>query len=167
MNQEISREGTTEMNVEEISAIVIDTAYHLHRELGPGLLESVYEAVLARMLERRGLKVERQKSVEFDFDGIHFSEGLRIDLLVEGKLVIELKSVESISPVHSKQLLTYLRLMNRSLGLLINFGAATFRECVKRIVNGHIELATSRLRVNQEFSCEDTKNTKKSEKGSK
>jgi iron complex transport system substrate-binding protein len=115
------------MNVEETSAAVVDDAYHLHRELGPGLLESVYEVVLARMLERRGVRVERQKCVAFDFDGMHFNEGLRVDLLVEDCLVVELKSVETLAPVHPKQLLTYLRLLHLPLGLLINFGAPTFK----------------------------------------
>jgi len=136
-------------SIEELSAIVVDTAYHLHVELGPGLLESVYEAVLARSLEKRGLRVERQRPAAFDFDGMHFDEGLRIDLLVEGCLVLELKSVESLAPVHAKQLLTYLRLMNLPVGLLINFGAPTFKEGVKRVVNHHQSFASSRLRVNQ------------------
>ncbi len=135
--------------IEELSAIVVDTVYHLHVELGPGLLESVYEAVLARSLEKRGLRVERQKPVAFDFDGMHFDEGLRVDLLVEGGLVVELKSVESLAPVHAKQLLTYLRLMKLPVGLLINFGAPTFKEGVKRVVNHHQDFASSRLRVNQ------------------
>ena len=135
------------MDVEEVSAIVVDAAFHLHRDLGPGLLESVYEAVLARMLERRGLRVERQKAVAFDFDGMYFDEGLRIDLLVEGCLVVELKSVETLAPVHPKQLLTYLRLLNLPIGLLINFGAATFKEGAKRVVNNHRDFASSRLRV--------------------
>lgn len=91
------------MNAEEASAVVVDAAYHLHRDLGPGLLESVYEAVLARMLEGRGLRVERQKCVEFDYGGIHFDEGLRVDLLVQGCLVVELKSVETMHPVHAKR----------------------------------------------------------------
>nr|WP_317063400.1 GxxExxY protein [Methanoculleus sp. Wushi-C6] len=78
------------MNVEEVSSVVVDAAYHLHRDLGPGLLESVYEAVLAQTLEKRGLQVERQKSVTFDYDGMHFDDGLRVDLLVEGCLVVEL-----------------------------------------------------------------------------
>lgn len=138
------------MNVEEVSAAVVDAAYHLHRDLGPGLLESVYEAVLARMLKDRGLRVERQKVVAFEFHGLHFEEGLRVDLLVEDCLVVELKSVETLAPAHSKQVLTYLRLMNLPLGLLINFGAATFKEGVKRIVNNHTNLASSRLRVNQD-----------------
>ncbi|MEI6103785.1 MAG: GxxExxY protein [Methanothrix sp.] len=143
------------MDVEEVSAIVVDAAFHLHRDLGPGLLESVYEAVLARMLERRGLRVERQKSVAFDFDGMHFDEGLRVDLLVEGCLVVELKSVETLAPVHPKQLLTYLRLLNLPIGLLINFGAATFKEGAKRVVNNHRDFASSRLRVNKNLvqSC--------------
>jgi GxxExxY protein len=136
------------MNVEEASAAVVDAAFHLHRELGPGLLESVYEVVLARMLEKRGLRVERQKSVAFDFDGMHFSEGLRVDLMVEDCLVVELKSVEILAPVHPKQLLTYLRLLNLPLGLLINFGAPTFKQGVRRVVNNHRDFASSRLRVN-------------------
>ena len=145
------------MDVEEVSAIVVDAAFHLHRDLGPGLLESVYEAVLARMLERRGLRVERQKAVAFDFDGMHFDEGLRVDLLVEGCLVVELKSVETLAPVHPKQLLTYLRLLNLPIGLLINFGAATFKEGAKRVVNNHRDFASSRLRVNKNLvqSCEE------------
>jgi GxxExxY protein len=137
------------MNEEEVSAVVVDAAFHLHKDLGPGLLESVYEVVLARMLGNRGLRVERQKPVAFDFYGIHFDEGLRVDLLVEGCLVVELKSVENLAPVHAKQLLTYLRLLDLPLGLLINFGAATFKEGVKRVVNGHSDFASSRLRVNQ------------------
>jgi len=138
------------MNVEEVSAVVVDAAFHLHKELGPGLLESVYEAVLARMLDRRGLRVERQQPIAFDFDGMHFSEGLRVDLLVERCMVVELKSIEMLAPVHAKQLLTYLRLLNLSLGLLINFGAPTFKEGVKRVVNNHRDFASSRLRVNSE-----------------
>ena len=138
--------------MEEVSAIVVDAAFHLHRELGPGLLESVYEAVLARMLERRGLRIERQKIVAFDFDGMHFDEGLRVDLLVDGCLVVELKSVEILAPVHAKQLLTYLRLLHLPIGLLINFGAATFKEGVKRVVNNHKDFASSRLRVNQDLT---------------
>jgi len=136
------------MDVEEISAIVVDSAFQLHRDLGPGLLESVYESVLTRMLEERGLIVQRQKNVAFDFHGLHFDEGLRVDMLVSNRFVIELKSVERLSPVHMKQLLTYLRLMELPLGLLINFGAATFKEGIRRAVNRHQHFASSRLRVN-------------------
>jgi len=137
------------MDAETVSAIVVENAFHLHRRLGPGLLESVYETLLARMLERRGLQVERQKIIAFNFDGIQFDEGLRVDILVEGVLVVELKSVERLAPVHAKQLLTYLRLLNLPLGILINFGAPTFKEGIKRVVNGPVDFAHSRLRVNQ------------------
>ncbi len=149
----ISREdakGAKELDVEGLSSIVVDAAFHIHRELGPGLLESVYEAVLARSLEKRDLRVERQKTVGFDFDGMRFEEGLRLDILVNEKLVVELKSVEVLAPVHHKQVLTYLRLLHLPVGLLINFGAATFKEGTKRIVNNHTSFASSRLRVNQE-----------------
>jgi len=151
-----------EYNVEELSAIVVDEAYHLHHDLGPGLLEVVYESVLARVLVQRGLSVERQKAVFFDYAGMHFDDGLRVDLLVNNKLVIELKSVETLAPVHGKQLLTYLRLMNLPLGLLINFGSATFKEGVRRVVNNHKDFAASRLRVNQQkpSAHEDAKNAK-------
>jgi iron complex transport system substrate-binding protein len=132
------------MNIEELSTIVVDTAFHLHRDLGPGLLESVYESIFARMLESRGLRVERQKPLAFDFQGMHFDDGLRVDLLVNDTLVVELKSVENFAPVHAKQLLTYLRLLKLPLGLLINFGAATFKEGCKRVVNNHKNYAASR-----------------------
>ena len=135
------------MNIEETSTAVVDAAFHLHKDLGPGLLESVYEAVLTRMLEQRGLKVERQRVVAFDFHGMHFDEGLRVDLLVNDCLVVELKSVENLAPVHAKQVLTYLRLLDLRLGLLINFGAPTFKEGVKRIARDHHSFASSRLRV--------------------
>lgn len=142
--------GAKEPDVEQVSAVVVDAAYRLHRELGPGLLESVYEVVLARSLIRRGLRVERQKRVAFEFDGMQFEDGLRVDLLVNGILVVELKSVEHLASVHPKQVLTYLRLMDLRVGLLINFGAATFKEGIRRIVNDHSSFASSRLRVNQE-----------------
>ena len=136
-------------NIEELSAIVVDCAYHLHLEAGPGLLETVYEVVLAKMLEARGLRVKRQMPIPIHLMGLSFEEGFRADLLIEDLLLIELKSVENLSPVHSKQVLTYLRLLNLPLGLLINFGAATFKEGCKRIVRNHRDFASSRLRVNQ------------------
>lgn len=150
MNSREAAKNAKELNVEELSAIVVDTAYHIHKELGPGLLESVYETVLARTLEKQGLTIERQKNVSFEYDGMLFEEGLRVDILVNGILVLELKSVENIAPVHHKQLLTYLRLLRQPLGLLINFGAATFKDGIKRIVNNHTSFASSRLRVNLE-----------------
>ena len=126
--------------IEKIAATVVDTAFHIHRDLGPGLLETVYEVVLEKMLRERGLSVERQKPVPIQYAGLTFDEGFRADLVVEGCLVVELKSVEKLAPVHGKQLLTYLRLMDLSLGLLVNFGSATFKEGVRRIVNNYEEL---------------------------
>jgi GxxExxY protein len=136
-------------DLDGITGEVIDASIKIHRELGPGLLESVYEAVLSRDLARRGLDVERQKTVAFDYDGMHFEEGLRIDLLVNGCVIIELKSVEKLSPMHGKQLLTDLRLMKLPVGLLINFGAATLKEGLQRVVNNLSPSASPRLRVNQ------------------
>ena len=134
--------------LDDITGAIVDASLKIHRDLGPGLLESVYEAVLARALERRGLRVERQKAIRFEYDGMVFEEGLRLDLLVESRVVVELKSVEKLAPVHSKQVLTYLRLLKLPVGLLINFGAATLKEGLHRIVN-HLEPSASpRLRVN-------------------
>jgi iron complex transport system substrate-binding protein len=137
--------------IDEITGLIVDAAYKLHTGLGPGLLESVYEAVLARDQERHGLKVERQKIVTFEYDGMFFEEGLRLDLLVEDRVVVELKSVEKTAPVHPKQLLTHLRLMDLPVGLLINFGAATLKEGIQRVVNNYQPSASPRLRVNQQF----------------
>lgn len=139
-----------EKNVEELSAEVVDAAFHLHKDLGPGLLESVYDVILAKLLEGKGMRVERQMPIPIEYAGVRFNEGFRADLLVEGKLLVELKSVENLAAVHGKQVLTYLRLLNLPLGLLINFGAAVFKDGVKRIVNNHKEIASSRLRVNQQ-----------------
>lgn len=135
--------------LDEITGTVVDASVKIHMELGPGLLESVYEAVLARTLEKRGFQVERQKAIRFEYDGMVFEEGFRTDLIVENRVVVELKSVEKLAPVHSKQLLTYLRLMNLPVGLLINFGAATLKEGLHRIVNNLPSSASPRLRVNQ------------------
>jgi iron complex transport system substrate-binding protein len=136
--------------LDEITGIIVDEAIKLHRGLGPGLLESVYEVVLARALSKRGLMVERQQTVSFEYDGLRFDEGLRVDLLVEKIVVVELKSVEKLAPVHSKQLLTYLRLLNQPVGLLLNFGAPTLREGLRRVVNNLTPSASPRLRVNQQ-----------------
>lgn len=130
------------MDIESVAKIAVDCGFKIHDGLGPGLLESVYEAVLLQSLARRGLSVQRQKPVPIHFDGIRLDEGFRADLVVEGRLLIELKSVERTAPVHGKQVLTYLRLMDLPLGLLMNFGAATFREGVKRVINNR---ASSRL----------------------
>lgn len=120
---------------EEVATAVVDEAFRLHKDLGPGLLESVYSALLAHRLIKRGLAVEREKQVVFEYDGLRFDQGLRIDLLVEGRVVVELKSVEQLHPSAFKQTLTYLRLMNLRIGLLINFGAPLFKQGVRRIVN--------------------------------
>ena len=126
------------MDVDRITGEIVDAAFHLHMRLGPGLLESVYEALLARDLERRGLKVQRQKTIAFDFEGMHFHQGFVVDLLVEDTVVVELKSIERLAPVHPKQVLTYLRLLQLPVGLLINFGAPTFKAGVQRIVNNYV-----------------------------
>ncbi|MCE9522299.1 MAG: GxxExxY protein [Alphaproteobacteria bacterium] len=136
--------------LDEITGTIVDTCVKLHKGLGPGLLESVYETVLLRDLERRGLKVERQKSVSFEYDGLHFGDMLRIDLLVESLVVVEIKSVEKISPVHPKQVLTYLRLMNLPVGLLVNFGAPTMKEGLQRVVNGLAPSTSPHLRINRD-----------------
>ena len=122
-------------DLNRISGTIVYAAFHIHSALGPGLLESVYEAVLARELEKRGLQVERQKPVPIVFDGLRFDEGFRADLIVENCVVVELKSVEEIARVHSKQLLTYLRLLDCRLGLLINFGAPVIKDGIRRIMN--------------------------------
>jgi len=137
-------------DIDEITGSIVDAAYKIHTGLGPGLLESVYEAVLERELEKRGLVVERQKVISFEYEGMRFEEGLKVDLLVEGTVVVELKSVEKFAPVHAKQVLTYLRLLHLPVGLLINFGAPTIKEGLQRIVNNYQPSAASRLRVNQE-----------------
>jgi GxxExxY protein len=123
------------MTENEIAKIIVDAAFQIHKRLGPGLLETVYEVVLANVLNRRGLKVERQVPVAIAFDGIKFDEGFRADLIVEDKVIIELKSVEKVIPVHKKQLLTYLRLADKKLGLLINFGSELIRDGISRVVN--------------------------------
>ena len=135
-------------SLDAITDRIIGSSLQIHRDLGPGLLESVYQVALAHTLEKRGLHVNQQHVVPFEYDGIRFEQGLRVDLLVESRVVIELKSVERLLPVHPKQLLTYLRLMNLHVGLLLNFGAPTLREGLHRIVNHLPPSASPRLRVN-------------------
>jgi len=134
-------------DVEELAKTAVDCGFHIHKELGPGLLETVYEAILADSLSRAGLFVERQKPLPISFQGVQLNEGYRVDVLVEGRLIVEIKSVERIVAVHGKQLLTYLRLAQQPLGLLMNFGGETFKEGVRRVVNNHV-FAPSRLCVN-------------------
>ena len=127
------------MTENEIARIVVDAAYHIHVKLGPGLLESVYRTILAHELRKRGLFVQEEHPLPVEWDGLKMDIGFRPDLIVEHKLIIELKSVESLAAVHKKQLLTYLRLTGCRLGLLINFGAALLKDGVTRVVNGLIE----------------------------
>jgi len=125
----------TGRNVERLAHLAVDAAFHLHRDLGPGLLESVYETLLAMRLEKQGIKVDRQKPIDVIYEGVHFRGAFTADLLLDDELLIELKSVERFAPAHVKQLLTYVRLMDLPLGLLMNFGTASFREGVRRVAN--------------------------------
>ncbi len=140
-------QAVPQWDVEQVATIVVTMAFMLHQEIGPGLLESVYEAILASMLAGQGLLVERQKPVTIFYRGLVLDEGFRLDLLIDGQLIVELKSVEKLLPVHPKQLLTYLRLMNLPLGLLINFGAPLLKDGLKRVVNNHHNSASSQLRI--------------------
>lgn len=124
------------MTENEIAKIIVDVCYKIHSSLGPGLLESVYEAILCHELIKRGLNVERQKPIPVVWDDIYLDIGFRSDLIVENKVIIEIKSVEKISNVHLKQLLTYVRITNLKLGLLINFNEALIKDGIKRVVNG-------------------------------
>ena len=124
------------MNENEIGGIVVSAAIAIHREMGPGLLESVYEVILTHELKERGLQVERQVSVPISFKGQHFNEGFRADIIVEGKVILELKSVERVNNAHKKQLLTYLKLTGMKLGYLLNFGEALMKNGITRTVNG-------------------------------
>lgn len=127
--------GGTE--IEELARIAVDCGFHLHRDLGPGLLESAYEVLLAESLRQAGLAVERQIALPLRYKGVVVDNAFKIDLLVNRTLVIELKSVERLAPVHGKQILTYLRLMNLPLGLLMNFGQGTFKDGLKRVANDY------------------------------
>jgi len=126
----------SDLHENPISKEIVDAAYTIHTKLGPGLLESVYEVILAYELKKRGLKVQRQLPIPIVWDDIRFEEGYRIDILVEDKVLVEVKSVASIDRVHKKQLLTYLRLMDKRLGLLINFNDELIRDGISRVANG-------------------------------
>lgn len=124
------------MSENELAKVTLDASFRVHTELGPGLLESVYEVILAHELTKLGVPVERQRSIPIKYDGLTFEEGFRADLVVADRLIVELKSVEKLIPVHGKQLLTQLRLSDRKLGLLINFGEEHLKDGIKRVVNG-------------------------------
>ncbi len=153
IHAETRRRGERLIATDELTAQVIDSCIAIHRELGPGLLESVYELVLAGELANRGLKVARQVPVDVHFRGVVHQAAFRIDLLVDDRLILEIKSVEQISKAHCKQLLTYLRLTRQPVGLLLNFAGAVMRDGVKRIVNDYRQpnspSASPRLRVTQ------------------
>ena len=137
------------MELDDITGVILDAALQIHRGLGPGLLESMYEALLDAELRRRGLQVERQSLIRFSFGGVDIADAFRADLLVEERVIVEVKSQERLAPVHARQLLTYLRLMNLRVGLLLNFGAETMKEGVLRVVNDYTPPTSSLLRVNQ------------------
>ena len=124
------------MQLNEISGEIVDAAFKVHSQLGPGLLESVYERVLAYELRKRGFMVEIQQAVPIRYDGIDFDEGFRLDLLVNDVIIVEVKSIEEIAPIHKKQLLTYLKLRDKRLGLLINFNVELIKQGITRIANG-------------------------------
>ena len=127
-----------EMTENVIGKIIVDCAVRLHMELGPGLLETVYEVLLMHLLQETGLKVERQVAIPIEFRGVQFDEGFRADIVVEDKVILELKSVESVSKAHKKQVLTYLKLTNKKLGYLLNFGEAMMKDGISRVLNGQV-----------------------------
>ncbi|SRR6056297_1561303 len=126
------------MNENEIGSIIVDRAIYLHSQLGPGLLESVYETTLTKLLKDQDLRVERQVVIPFEFEGEKFDEGFRVDLIVNQKVIIELKSVENLGQVHKKQLLTYLKLTGLNLGYLLNFNESLMKNGITRIINGNL-----------------------------
>lgn len=131
------KEDAEMRSIDEVSGIVVDEAIALHRSLGPGLFETVYETILAARLEARGLQVSRQLAVPLNFEGHCFDLAFRVDLLVDERLVVEIKAVDQISKVHGKQVLTYLRILQQPVGLLLNFSGETMKEGIRRIVNNH------------------------------
>ncbi len=124
------------MTENEIAKQIVDAAYKIHTTLGPGLFESVYETVMVQELTNRGLQVVRQQAIPVVWENVHMEAGFRADLIVENKVIVEIKSVESLAPVHKKQLLTYLRLADKRLGLLINFDTELIKDGIARVVNG-------------------------------
>lgn len=136
------------MNVEELSAVAVDCGLRVHKDLGPGMLESAYEAVLAHLLTQNGLAVERQKIIPITYNGLVVEQGFRADLIIENKLLIELKTVERLSLVHSRQVRTYLKFTGLTVGLLMNFSNEKFTDGLKRIVNNHDDTSNSLLGIN-------------------
>ncbi len=131
--------------INEVTREVVDTSYKLHSHLGPGLMESAYRLILTRDLERRGLQVEQERQITITYEGLLIPNAFRVDLLVEKCVVIELKALDRLAPVHTRQILTYLRLLDLPVGLLINFGAARMREGLQRVVNKRSSLASTSI----------------------
>ena len=127
------------MKENEIGTIIIDTAIYIHKNLGSGLLENVYEVILTKLLTQKGLCVQRQVSIPIVFEDEHFAKGFRVDLFVEGKVIVELKSREKITDAHKKQLLTYLKLTNTKLGYVLNFGSERMKDGIVRTINGILD----------------------------
>jgi GxxExxY protein len=125
------------IDLEELATTVLDVAFAIHRDVGPGLLESVYEKLMVNRLQRLGLAAQRQLAVGAEIEGLEFEEAFRLDILVENKLLVEVKAVDKLAPIHARQTLTYLRLMKLPFGLLINFGGITLKEGIKRVVNNY------------------------------
>jgi GxxExxY protein len=137
------------MDIEEICSLIVDTAFRLHKNIGSGLLESAYETILAAKLHGAGLTVDRQVPIDIKYGGISLPSAFRLDLLVEKRIIIEIKSVEKTLPVHAKQVITYLRLTNLSHGFVINFGTPMFKDGIRRLLNDRTSSVSSCLRANQ------------------
>ena len=127
------------LNENALGSLIVESAIYLHKNLGSGLFESVYEVILMKLLAKKGLSIQRQVSIPIEFEGEYFDEGFRVDLFIEGKVIIELKSVEKITDVHKKQLLTYLKLTNTKLGYILNFGEELMKNGIVRIINGVLD----------------------------
>ena len=137
------------MEIEHICSLVVDAAFKLHKDIGPGLLESAYETILAAKLEDLGLVVDRQVPIDIQYEQVHLPAAFRVDLLIEKRVIIEIKSVEKTLPVHPKQVITYLRLTNLTHGFVINFGTPMFKDGIKRLLNDRPSSVSSCLRANQ------------------
>ena len=136
------------LELDDVTGVIVDASVRIHRNLGPGLFESVYEALLASALRQRGLCVEQQKMIGLSYEGLNFEQAFRADLLVERSVIAEIKSIDRLAPVHTKQMTTYLRLLNLQVGLILNFGAPIMKEGIRRVVNDLPRSASPGLRVN-------------------
>jgi len=142
------------MEINDITGIIIEEAIKIHCDLGPGLLESVYEEILAYRLVKRGLLVKRQTPIPVFYEEVKMDIGFRSDIIVENKVIVEIKSIETIAPVHSKVLLTYLKLTGMTVGLLINFNEAVLKNGIKRIVNNYVSASSASLRETKNLDYE-------------